>query len=562
MQSVTSDSNYLFAGKTLNDDVNEIPVPGNSLQENLYDIHDNMIFGKYISNSDVSKMIRNVPWESGKVFAIYDNEDSDLSEKDFFVLTEEGNDYSVFKCINNNNGSESTQKPLLSQTSPEDELYQTSDGYIWKLMTTIPESVYNKFSSQDYAPLVSNTEVAAAAIPGALDNILVLTSGSGYDNYTSGTIISANVNSNSLKFYIENDINSSLSTTIDFYTGCAIYITSGVGQGQIRTITQYGFEGNNRFILVDEAFTTQVSVADTFEISPSIVVEGDGTGFRGRAIIESSANSVQDIEIVNPGSGYTYGNVSIEANTAALDVTFTEATARPIISPKNGHGSDPEYELYSKYVTISTEFANTELPTGNNDFSQIGIINNVVFREAILTLDTTDSLSEDDVLTQSTTGITGKVTDIDSVNKIVTFTDVTGTFSTTDSLTVGNSSFEVVSAQQNNEVYDQRVKLDVNVTFGSGFQKDELVVQQASGAKGYVHEFANNVLYLVDTEGDFAVSVLNQVIGQSSTTRALINSITEPGMIDNTGKVIYVENINPITRLDNQSEKINITIGF
>jgi hypothetical protein len=527
-------------------------------------VFDKMIFGKYVPQSNSSLMLRNIERVSGTVYTEYDHLDENLFDKDFYVVTEQGGDRSVFKCISNNRGATSTAKPVLSETSPVDDLYQTSDGYIWKLMFTVPQATYEKFASTDFIPYVANTAVSNAAIDGSVDNIKLDQLGSGYDNYASGTIVSVNVNQSVLKFYIQANSGTTLSATPQFYTDCAIYITSGLGQGQQRKIINYGFEGNNRFIIVDTPFSTSINVSDSFEISPNVELQGDGSGFKARALIEPTANTVERIEIVNRGSGYSYANVDIQANTAVLDANaFTEASATAVISPKGGHGFDPRDELEAKYVTLNTEFTTTELPTANNDFRTIGIINNPIFNEAILEVDSVANVVVGDTVTQTNTGVKGDILSIDSSNSALTLTNVTGPFNANDTLEVANTAtFSITNINKNNEVYDQRLQLDVSMTFLSEFDKDELVIQQNTNAKGYVHEFSNNTLYLVEVEGTFSVSGVSQLIGQTSTARAVINNIEQADMVDNSGKVIYIENINPITRQDTQSEIFNITIGF
>jgi len=144
----TSNPHYMFVGRTLLYDTESIPVPGNSTQSILYDVFDKMIFGKYVPQSNSSLMLRNIEWVSGTVYTEYDHLDENLFDKDFYVVTEQGGDRSVFKCISNNRGATSTAKPVLSETSPVDDLYQTSDGYIWKLMFTVPQATYEKFASE------------------------------------------------------------------------------------------------------------------------------------------------------------------------------------------------------------------------------------------------------------------------------------------------------------------------------------------------------------------------------------------------------------------------------
>jgi hypothetical protein len=109
-----------------------------------------------------------------------------LESSRFYVLTSQ---FNVYKCIWNNNDSQSTVMPT---TTPSDELVETADGYKWKFMYTIPVSLRNRFLSSDWmpvttalkAPFFSNGEITSLTIdnPGsgyASDDIIIV-SGDGY----------------------------------------------------------------------------------------------------------------------------------------------------------------------------------------------------------------------------------------------------------------------------------------------------------------------------------------------------------------------------------------------
>jgi hypothetical protein len=62
----------------------------------------------------------------------------------FYVVTDE---YNVYQCLDNDNNTPSTVKP----TGTTVDAIQTSDGYIWKFLYTIPIALRNKFF-QSYMP--------------------------------------------------------------------------------------------------------------------------------------------------------------------------------------------------------------------------------------------------------------------------------------------------------------------------------------------------------------------------------------------------------------------------
>ena len=113
-------------------------------------------------------------------------------------------------------------------------------------------------------------------------------------------------------------------------------------------------------------------------------VYGDGSG----AIVKletDGSGGVTSASMEAVGSGYTYGNVILETGKVFTDAALTAAASafggnaaiEAIISPKGGHGSDAENELFAKRVMTSVRLTYDEgsgdFPV-DNDFRRIGII--------------------------------------------------------------------------------------------------------------------------------------------------------------------------------------------
>jgi len=481
--SETSNSNYyVFAARSLPFTDDEAPPsPNTALYETSFSLYDEMLFGKKVTSADIKHMIRNIPWVTGTVYDNYDHADTTLSSKNFYVVSESGGDYSVFKCLDNNDGVPSTAKPLLSETSAEDEFYQTSDGYQWKYMFTVDAANYAKFATDDYLPVIANTSVTANAIAGSLETFRIDNAGVNYNSYASGFIKEAAVAGNTLIFslssgtvrvtcnnvtdlvpgtvnfkyangdsiYVADDgvtlssavitnvkgapdltidleavngvsiqdgylvvqgaveksvadvqvIGNALSSNTDFYKNNTFYIRSGTGAGQVRTVAEYTVTGNERRIFVDSAFSTLPDTTSFFEIGPRVSITGDGSGAAAIAVVNTTANSISTIEVVTAGTGYTYANVSITANTGLIVsgsvVSANTAVVKPIISPPGGHGSDVINEFYANKVGISVQFANSEANTISiaNDYRKVGLLKDPKFANAELFLTTSTASS-------------------------------------------------------------------------------------------------------------------------------------------------------------------------
>ena len=181
---------YLFIGKnTTFPNDNSPPTPVNSTANVEYTPWRDMYAVKRITTSDVTHAIPRYDWTSGTVYDQYDDQDTDLLEDDFYVMTDE---YNVYKCLFNVGGSASTTKPTGVSTSP----FTTADGYIWKFMYTVTTAKALKFLTNDYIPVQTLTadggedqwDVQAAAVDGGIHVVKVTAGGSGYATAPAVTI--------------------------------------------------------------------------------------------------------------------------------------------------------------------------------------------------------------------------------------------------------------------------------------------------------------------------------------------------------------------------------------
>ena len=102
---------------------------------------------------------------------------STLDASEFYIMTE---DFNVYKCLDNNNNSESTVKPTGTSVNP----ILTSDGYIWKYMYNVPINLRSKFLTDDHIPVVSALTNQFYS-NGTVDSIIVNNKGK---DYTTATI--------------------------------------------------------------------------------------------------------------------------------------------------------------------------------------------------------------------------------------------------------------------------------------------------------------------------------------------------------------------------------------
>ena len=395
-------------------------------------------------------------------------------------------------------------------------------------------------------------------------------------NFVAGRTVAGITSGTSQTIVSATKIVAELSSNTDFYKNNSFYIRSGTGSGQLRTITEYIVTGEERRVLLNTPLNVLPDSTSVFEIGPRVIISGDGQSANAVVTIDPAANSILEVEILNSGTNYTYADIQIIANTGLLDsvtglaISSTSAQARPIMSPPNGHGSNVINELYSNRVGIGISFANTE--GGNisaqNDFRKISILKNPLFANVELTIANTQvasSFTAGEIIVQDTTGASGLISNRDG--QLVRLTNVYGYFES------GNTTFNVIRGQTSTyaatvdsvdkslETFDQRQVYQVEMLYtgptGSGFIRDELVVQQGistlgseiitlsidndsfiyiegevitqanTGATGVVSARYSNIVTVTNTTGTFIAgnTSVNFIVGGTTSAVSAVNAV-------------------------------------
>lgn len=230
-----------WANSTGGNDDSAVLATNNSIAQIEQTTYDDLLYGKLLTDTDVTFVIPRKNWTANTVYAAYNQNDANLYSKDFYVVTD---NFEVYKCIDNNNEANSYVKPTLTSTSGT---FKTGDGYVWKYMYTIDSASNTKFTTSGYVPVVPNTAVQGNTTPGSIDVIKITNGGNSYVVYENG-YIGGVVN----KYTIQ--LPSTASNTDDYYVNSSIYLKSGFGAGQIREISSSN--GTSKQIVVNEPFET------------------------------------------------------------------------------------------------------------------------------------------------------------------------------------------------------------------------------------------------------------------------------------------------------------------
>jgi hypothetical protein len=491
---------YVFASNHLpaTDELNVEPIlESDALYTSTYD---NILWGKEVVNTDVNLVIPKIIWTSGETYDTYDDTVAPTDETRFYVASQDGTSYNVYKCLKN--GAPSTVAPSGTDLDP---IESPVDGYVWKFMYTIDENNWAKFATTSFMPVLENEEVRAAAVPQSVEVIKINDTGAGYSNYVTGAFRLSDLRiGNDTSYAIKDDA----SAIDDYYQGCIIKMTTGPAAGQYRTIVNYGIVNSKKTITLDSAFSSPPGATDEYEIYPAVLVASTYSGAqvaKARAIISSSGNTVSSVEVLETGKLHRTATASVYYHPSVNIVR--EADLTPIVSPSAGHGGDVINELGARFACVSVQFSPTDtvLPH-TNGFRTIGILKNPTFENVKVFIDqsqTAGFVSEEDVLQYKPVATLGTVS--------VTGNVVTGTSTT----------------------FDNQLAIGDKVLVANGSYTDVLTISSVSS--NTVAQASNDAIIPISGTG-YRISVTAQgltddVSSGAITLEQLTNKIVEGGFL-------------------------------
>ena len=204
--------------------------------------------------------------------------------------------------------------------------------------------------------------VQQAAVDGALEHIDVTAGGTGYSNTNTGTAQAGASTTITLA--------TTASATDDLYNAQTVYISSGTGSGQLRTISDY--VGSTKVVTVSSAWTTTPDGTSVYEVMPAVTItttEGSGATARCSSIV---GGVIKKIAMTAVGTGYRSGTATLAGAGGS------GCTLEPRIGPKGGHGKNSKTELGGAYVMMNVRLTGTEGGdfTVGDDFRKVILITN------------------------------------------------------------------------------------------------------------------------------------------------------------------------------------------
>lgn len=539
--------------------------PDDNEQYLQYDAHRDFVGGKKITTGDVSHVAPRYNWTSGTVYSMYRDTDEDMYDRVYYVLTDQ---FNVYKCLYNNKGSASTVKPTGFSTSA----FTTSDGYTWKYMYTISLGDANKFLTSVHMPVKTLTAsdgstesdrqlaVQNAAVNGAIEVIETVDIGSGYYEVANGVVETGG----RLTLRLSAAGDTPPSPIDNFYNGSSVYIISGTGSGQLRRIIDYS--GATKTLTVNTAFATTPNTDSRVIVSPTLTIIGDGRGAKAYTRVNANTGAIDAINMIDKGIKYTRAQALITANS----IHGTGATANVVISTVGGHGSDPVRELAADKVMLNVQLKDTTsgisangngyIPS-NTEFRSISIL-----KDPVLKCDSNNNLI--------------------AVESIANTSNSPNTLRFTTRLQISYNQMDGSEPQNPLAVRDiitnERTRLKAELGTLQ-FVTDLSPITRATNALANAVKGANgNIVYIredeTETDPSFYTIYLNNVEGYAdnvpftkddviltSTSEqevATVEAIKGPEANTFSGQILYIENVQAVTRDPDQSEDIKIVLDF
>ena len=303
-----------------------------------------------VSLSNVSLMAERENWFAGVVYDMYDTRSTtvELANAKMFVLTD---DFNIYKCIFNNYGATSENKPSGVST----EYIEQPDGYVWKFMKSLSNLERTRYLTPSYMPVTD--VISAGFFDGGIESVVIENGGTGYDaantefdltsqDGSSAVIVPIITNGVITSFVVQNQGSGYTQASIVVSTpdanqpqGTGAVITAVIGGINLETsqadVALAAVDGEISSIYINGVGTNYTSALTTATII------GDGAGAIITPIVENGG--ITGFSFTNRGSGYTNATIVIAGDGVGFNGDV-------ILAPEGGHGSSLVRESYADAI--------------------------------------------------------------------------------------------------------------------------------------------------------------------------------------------------------------------
>jgi len=376
-----------------------------------------------------------------------------------------------------------------------------ADGYKWQFLYEVPVGDQHKFLTADHIPVRFTATSSAFDHNGVVASATIQSAGSGYASAPSVAILGDGVGATATATIAAGGVNS-------------ITITNG-GEGYSYALISFSGGGGSGASAILNLETSDVPNPLNIDVAANAVVKNGSIDFVNVVAGGTGYTAATVINVTGDGTGFTATATVASGVITAVTVTnpgsgYTFATLTPtvgsnaslqaVISPQGGHGSDVPKELLANVVgiVVSIEDVATDFFL-NNNFRQFGLVKNLKQYE----------------------------------------------------------SNELFISNTGNAAYV------VTVPSGAPYTMDDILTTAAGGRFIITYKSGTtlHLLPIIDDTALAAGSVVSNETTPSGTTLTL-TTVTAPEIDSHTGDVVYLQNINPVTRQSEQVEKIKLYFSF
>ncbi len=260
----------------------------------------------------------------------------------------------------------------------------------------------------------SSAIITPLMLDGRIDRIMIEDPGTTYDADDATTIVVVGDGTGAvLRPVVEAGkiVDVFVESPGEGYTSATLNVV-GVGTGAVLSAVISDYDLSTDQSIVEQSaidggihLIKVVSGGAGYTATTQVNITGDGEG--AVAVATVSSGVVQKITVTSWGSGYSWANVTItDSNRYDPAELLPIATARVVISPKGGHGSNAPVELGANVAAFSLIVRDIpEINLIDQEFRQYGLIRNLRDYETLGRVDALEIYTPMITTFVSTTGL-------------------------------------------------------------------------------------------------------------------------------------------------------------
>jgi hypothetical protein len=306
---------------------------------------ENMFAMKKVASTDIIHSSPRNLWVSGTTYIEYDDQDTNIESKVYFVITTNNN---VYMCLKAGSGASSTDPDATGVQTTGVINHSGSDGYIWKYMYTVPTTDATKFLTSSFIPVrhikenpgsgdlakANQWSVQSNAVDGAIYNMKITTAGTGYTSAPTLTIAGDGASATATATVSGGAITGITMTNVGTgYTHATVTVTGGSGSnGAVRPVI--GPKGGFGADPTNDLRSHYVTINSIFTGDESGTIP-DSNDFRQIAVIKNPIEKANESATVTATGSMVVGNfykiLTMGTTTDTLWETAGSTSGNPVV---------------------------------------------------------------------------------------------------------------------------------------------------------------------------------------------------------------------------------------